>query len=118
MEVSHALLAPAGGIEDDLVVGSAIDVSNRRPGLPGPDRLGALLPPFYPSKLQEELRTIDAFIVRWDTRGSEDILAPPGSGCARLYGATRPCLPTGSWDQRLDDGSRTNREVHVRLCVQ
>src|SRR6516225_5125037 len=26
-EVSHALLAPAGGIEDDLVAGSAIDVS-------------------------------------------------------------------------------------------
>ena len=26
-EVSHALLAPAGGLEDDLVAGSAIDVS-------------------------------------------------------------------------------------------
>src|SRR5260370_4696750 len=26
-EVSHAFLAPAGGIEDDLVAGSAIDVS-------------------------------------------------------------------------------------------
>src|SRR6201993_2604013 len=26
-QVSHALLAPAGGIEDDLVAGSAIDVS-------------------------------------------------------------------------------------------
>ena len=25
------------------------------------------------------------------------------------------CLPTGPWDQRLDDGSRMNREVHVRF---
>src|SRR5215467_2438291 len=33
-EVSHAFLAPAGGIEDDLVAGSAIDVSA------GVDRVG------------------------------------------------------------------------------
>src|SRR5215472_16310657 len=33
-QVSHALLAPAGGIEDDLVAGSAIDVSA------GIDRVG------------------------------------------------------------------------------
>jgi hypothetical protein len=24
-------------------------------------------------------------------------------------------LPTGPWDQRPDDGSRMNREVHVRF---
>ena len=30
-------------------------------------------------------------------------------------GAIRPCSPTGPWDQRLDDGSRMNREVHVRF---
>src|SRR5437588_1680187 len=50
-----------------------------------------------------------------NTSGSEDIPWPSGTGCARSNGATRPCLPTGAWDQRSDDGSRMNREVHVRF---
>src|SRR6266849_8906452 len=50
-----------------------------------------------------------------NTSGSEDIPWPPGTGCARSNGATRPCLPTGAWDHRSDDGSRMNREVHVRF---
>ncbi len=43
-----------------------------------------------------------------NTSGSKDIPWPPGTGCARSNGATRPCLPTGAWDQRSDDGSRMN----------
>src|SRR5438105_15035964 len=50
-----------------------------------------------------------------NTSGSEDIPWPPGTGCARSNGAPRPWLPTGAWDQRSDDGSRMNREVHVRF---
>ena len=45
----------------------------------------------------------------------EDIPWPSGTGCARSNGASQPCLPTGAWDQRSDDGSRMNREVHVRF---
>src|SRR6201993_397013 len=73
---------------------------------------------FYPSKLQEELRTIDALSFAGpfvNTSGSEDIPWPSGTGCARSTGATRPCLPTGAWDQRSDAATRMNREVHVRF---
>jgi hypothetical protein len=50
-----------------------------------------------------------------NTSGFKDIPWPPGTGCARSNSATRPCLPTGVWDQRSEDGSRMNREVHVRF---
>jgi RNA-directed DNA polymerase len=48
---------------------------------------------FYPSKLREELRTIDAFIVRWVARKYKRF---------RFGGATRTCSPIGLWDQRLE----------------
>ena len=50
-----------------------------------------------------------------NTNGSGDTRWRHGTGCVRSSGATRPCSPTGPWDQRLDDGSRMNREVHVRF---
>src|SRR5580700_7231130 len=62
---------------------------------------------FYPSKLQEELRTIDVYIVRWATRKYK-----------RFQGHTMAiwdCSHIGAWDQRPDDRSRMNREVHVRF---
>ena len=74
---------------------------------------------FYPSKLREELRTIDAFIVRWVSRKYKRFRGPHDGGLGLVAfasgGAIRPCSPTGPWDQRLDDGSRMNREVHVRF---
>src|SRR5712692_3779200 len=36
----------------------------------------------------------------------------------RSNAATHSCSPTGVWNKWPDDGSRMNREVHVRLCVQ
>jgi RNA-directed DNA polymerase len=50
-----------------------------------------------------------------NTNVSGDTRWRSGSGCVRSSGATRPCSPIGPWDQRLDDGSRMNREVHVRF---
>ena len=50
-----------------------------------------------------------------NTSGSGDIRWRHGIGCVRSSGATRPCSLTGPLDQRLDDGSRMNREVHVRF---
>jgi hypothetical protein len=50
-----------------------------------------------------------------NTNGSGDTRWRRGTGCVRSSGATRPCSPTGPSDQRLDDGSRMNREVHVRF---
>ncbi|WP_210202961.1 group II intron maturase-specific domain-containing protein [Bradyrhizobium ottawaense] len=73
---------------------------------------------FYPSKLQEELRTIDAYIVRGqheNTNGSEDTRWRYGNGYDRSSDGILACSPTGLRDQRLDDGSRMNREVHVRF---
>src|SRR5437588_615697 len=49
-EVSHALLAPAGGIEDDLVAGSAVDVNAGVDGV-GKDRVNAGVSGPRPSEL-------------------------------------------------------------------
>jgi hypothetical protein len=38
-----------------------------------------------------------------------------GTGYARFGGVTQICSLIGPWDPRLDDGSRMNREVHVRF---
>ena len=73
---------------------------------------------FYPSKLREELRTIDAFIVRWVSRKYKRFRGHTLAAWDWLRsssGAIRHCSPTGPWDQRPDDGSRMNREVHVRF---
>jgi RNA-directed DNA polymerase len=86
---------------------------------PCPYRMGALLWPFYPSKLREELRTIDAFIVRWVSRKYKRFRGHTMAAWEWLRSLRRrnpgPCSPTGPWDRRLDDGSRMNREVHVRF---
>ena len=50
-----------------------------------------------------------------NTNGSEGTRWRHGNGYVRFGSATRPCSPIGPWDQRLDDGSRMNREVHVRF---
>jgi RNA-directed DNA polymerase len=74
---------------------------------------------FYPSELREQLRTIDAFIVRWVRRKYKRSAAARwrrGNGYARFGDATRACSLTGRWDARLGDGSRVNREVHARFC--
>src|SRR5713226_9775606 len=34
----------------------------------------------------------------------------------RSNAATHSCSPTGVWNKWPDDGSRMNREVHVRFC--
>jgi RNA-directed DNA polymerase len=73
---------------------------------------------FYPSKLQEELRTIDVYLVRWATRNTSGFNATRwrhGTGCGRSNAAIRDCSHIGAWDQRPDDRSRMNREVHVRF---
>ncbi len=73
---------------------------------------------FYPSKLREELpRSMPAsFDGRFaNTSGSRATRWRHGSGYARSSDAIHTCLLTGRWDPRLDDGSRINREVHVRF---
>ena len=49
------------------------------------------------------------------TNGSRVTSWRPGVGCARSSVAIQACSPTGHWDPRSDDGSRMNREVHVRF---
>ena len=50
-----------------------------------------------------------------NTSGSRGTRWRPGTGCVRSGAAIQACSLTGLWDQRLDDGSRMNREVHVRF---
>ena len=66
---------------------------------------------FYPSKLREELRTIDAFIVRWVSRKYKRFRGHTLAAWDWLRSLKRrnpDCSPTGPWDQRPDDGSRMN----------
>ncbi len=53
---------------------------------------------FYPSKLREELRTIDAFIVRWAMRKYKRFRGrtmAAGIGCGRSSAASQSCSPIG-----------------------
>ena len=75
---------------------------------------------FYPSKLRSELRTIDEFIVRW---APAQIQKVPGHadgeleiGCVRFKRRKPQLFAHWALEPRLDDGSRMNREVHVRFC--
>jgi hypothetical protein len=83
-----------------------------------PYRIGAILRTILPSKLREKPRTIDAFILRWVSRKYKRFRGHTLAAWERLRSLRRrnPTLsPTGPWDRRLDDGSRMNREVHVRF---
>src|SRR4051795_13166578 len=71
---------------------------------------------FYPSKLRDELRTIDAFIVRWAARKYKRFRGHTKATWKWLSSLRRrTCSPTGPSELRLDDASRMNREVHVRF---
>ena len=75
---------------------------------------------FYPSKLRGELRTIDEFIVRWAVSQIQTVPGPRDGelemvACAQTP-QSPPVRPLELWNLRLDDGSRMNREVHVRFC--
>ena len=78
---------------------------------------------FYKTRLRPTLKRIDAYVIRW-ARHKFQADAPSDQGGTRLVRpatsgeppALRP-LATMSW-QRPNNGSRMNREVHVRLCVQ
>jgi hypothetical protein len=75
---------------------------------PLPLRMGALPWAVYPSRLREELRTIDLFIMRWASRKNKRFQGTRwrhGTGCVRSSGTTRTCSPTGPLDQRPDVGA-------------
>jgi transposase InsO family protein len=70
------------------------------------------------STLQEELRTIDVYIVRWATRKYKRFQGhtmATWDWLRSVNAAIRDCSHIGAWDQRPDDRSRMNREVHVRF---
>jgi hypothetical protein len=85
-------------------------------GSPHPCRVGALLRAIL--SLEASRRTPhDRCLYR--AMGVSQIQTIPrahaGGRYVRFGGAIRTCSPTGPWDQRPDDGSRMNREVHVRF---
>ena len=80
----------------------------------GCDTMGGFTPrSFARSSARSMPSSCDGFL--GNTKGSEGARWRHGNGYVRFGGATRPCSLTGPWDRRLDDGSRMNREVHVRF---
>ena len=75
---------------------------------------------YRPTGLTPTLHSIDKYLVRWlikNTNGSSTTTAGPTGSCTPANSVSRICSRTGAaWCPRLDDGSRMNREVHVRFC--